>query len=165
MKIELREPLISDAKRYFEILSHPEFYYFPAKPATLKEEKEFLRKSKSSRKNGAQYNFAIIANGKHVGGAGIKINQQYPYLCEIGYFVDRKYWNKGISTKTVELLEKFIVEKLNIVRIEIITAKENVACQRVAVKSGYKKEGLLKKRLKIGNKFHDCYLFAKILKS
>lgn len=26
MRIELRKPLLSDAKRYFEILNHPEFY-------------------------------------------------------------------------------------------------------------------------------------------
>lgn len=50
MKVTLREPLLSDAKRYVEILSHPEFIYFPAKPATVKEEKEFLRKQVYSEK-------------------------------------------------------------------------------------------------------------------
>lgn len=164
MKIELREPLISDAKRYLEILSHPEFYYFPAKPSTLKEEKEFLRKTKMLRKNGTQYDFAILANGRHVGAAGIKMNPQFPYLCEIGYFVDRKYWNKGIATRAVNLLETFITDKLDIVRIELIAAQGNIASQRVALKSGFKKEGLLKKRLKVGHVFHDCCLFAKILK-
>ena len=164
MKIQLRKPVLSDAKRYLEILSHSEFYYFPAKPKTVKDEKDFLRKSRKLEKDGAQYNFAVMANGRHVGGAGIKINQQYPYVCEIGYFVDRKYWNKGISTKAVGLLEKFITKKQDIVRIEIFMAKENIGSRKVAIKSGYKKEGLMKKRLKIGDKFHDCWLYAKIMK-
>jgi ribosomal-protein-alanine N-acetyltransferase len=164
MKIQLRKPVLSDAKRYLEILSHPEFHYFPAKPKTVKEERDFLRKLKKLEKDGFEYNFAVMANGRHVGGAGIKINRQYPYICEVGYFVDRKYWNRGISTKAVALLEKFIAEKPDIVRIEIFMAKENAGSEKVAIKSGYQKEGLMKKRLKIGNTFHDCYLYAKILK-
>lgn len=163
MKIEFRQPLISDARRYLEILSDPEFTYFPAKPQTLKEERDFLRMMKKLQTGGSQYNFAILANGKHVGGAGIKINQQFSYICEIGYFVDRKYWNKGIATKSVELLEEFISDNLDVVRIEITPAKNNIASCKVAVKSGYKKEGTMKKYLKIGDIYHDCCLFAKII--
>jgi ribosomal-protein-alanine N-acetyltransferase len=164
MKVELREMLLSDAKRFFEILSHPEFEYFPAKPATIKQEKELLRELKKLRKEGLKYTFSVIACGKHIGAAGIVINKEFPYRCAIGYFIDRKFWNKGIATKAVKLLENFIAKNMDIVRIEIITAKKNVASQSVAIKSGYKKEGLLKKYLKVGDKFHDCYIYSKILK-
>ena len=165
MKIELRFPRLSDAKRYLEILSHPDFVYFPAKPKTLKEEQEFLRKSKQSRVQGALFDFAIIAQGKHVGAAGIRIIEQHPYICNIGYFVDRSFWNKGIASRAVELLETYIHDQLpDIVRIEIITAQGNIASQKVAIKSGYRKEGAMKKYLKVGNVYHDCYLYAKILK-
>jgi len=164
MKVELRKPLLSDAKRYFEILNHPDFLYFPVKPATIKEEKDFLRDLKEMIKKKVRFSFAVTANGKHVGATGLKINQRYPYICEAGYFIDRKYWNKGIATEALELIEKFIADKLDITRIEIITAKGNVASQKVAIKSGYKKEGLMKKYLKISDEFHDCFLYAKILK-
>ncbi len=164
MKVKLRKMLISDAKRFLEILSHPEFEYFPAKPATIKQEKEFLREIKKLRKEGEKYTFAIIADAKNVGGAGITINKQFPYRCAIGYFIDRKFWNKGIATKAVKLLEDFVAKNLDMVRIEIVTAKKNIASQSVAIKSGYKKEGLLKKYLKVGDKFHDCYIYAKVMK-
>lgn len=164
MNIELRKPCISDAKRYLEILSHPEFTYFPSRPVTLKEEQDFLRKARTLQKQGRQYIFALLANGKHIGGAGIKIKEQFPYICEVGYFVDHKYWNKGIATKAVEKLEEFITENLEIIRIEIIPAKKNIGSCKVAVKSGYKKEGTMKKYLKIGEVYHDCCLYAKILK-
>ena len=164
MKVQLRKVLISDARRFMEILSHPEFTYFPAKPATLKEEKDFLRKANTLRKEGHLYNFAVLANGKHVGGAGIRINEQFPHIGVIGYFIDRNYWNKGIATKAVELLEEFIAENLDIVRLEITAAKKNLASRQIAIKSGYKKEGVMKKYLKIGDTYHDCLLYAKILK-
>jgi ribosomal-protein-alanine N-acetyltransferase len=164
-KITLREPLLSDAKRYVEILSHPEFIYFPAKPASVRAEKEFLRKSKQLRKEGTLYDFAVLADGKHVAAAGIRIIPHQPHICNIGYFVDRAFWNKGIATRAVECLEAFIDKALpGIVRIEIIAAKDNIASQKVAVKSGYKKEGLMKKYMKIGDTFHDCVLYAKIVK-
>ena len=164
MKVELRKPLISDAKRFYEILNHPEFHYWPIKPASIEAEKKFLRGVKERMEKGTEYTFAVIANGKHVGGTGFGVNPMYPYKCEVGYFIDHEYWNKGIATKAVELLEEYIVENMDIVRIKIVMAKDNVGCQKVAIKSGYIKEGLMKKYLKVGDKYHDCYLYAKIVK-
>lgn len=164
MKIELRNPVLSDARRYVEILSNPDFTYFPAKPATLKEEKDFLRKSKLLRKAGSQFDFAVMADGIHVGAAGIRLHPQFRHICEIGYFVDRRYWNKGIATRAVQLLEEFIHAHLNIVRIELIAAKKNAPSCRVAVKSGYTKEGVMKKYLNVADRYYDCNLYAKIVK-
>jgi ribosomal-protein-alanine N-acetyltransferase len=164
MKIKLRKPLISDAKRYYEILNHPEFHYFPAKPATLKEEIEFLRGLKERVKKGVEHSFVIIANGKLIGGAGIRPDSKGPYRCEIGFFIDRKYWGKGIATKVVAMLEEYIAENLDITRVGIVLVTKNIGSRRVAIKSGYKKEGLMKKYQKLGDKFFDCHLYAKILK-
>jgi ribosomal-protein-alanine N-acetyltransferase len=163
VKIELKKILLSDAKRYFEILNHPDFHYFPAKPVSIKYEREFLKKLHQARKDSKEYAFAITANKKIVGAAGIKIKGQ-PHICNIGFFIDRRYWNKGIVTKAVELLEKFIDDNLDIVRVEICMAKKNIGCRKVATKSGYTQEGIMKKFLKVNDKYHDCYLYAKILK-
>lgn len=164
MKIELRKPLISDAKRFFEILNHPEFYYFPAKPATIEQEREFLRELKEHIKKGTKHPFAIIANGMLIGCSSINPDSKAPYRGEMGYFIDRKYWGKGIATKVVAMLEEYIAENLDITRVGLVIVRGNVGSQRVAIKSGYKKEGLMKKYLKVGDKFHDCHLYAKILK-
>ena len=94
MNVEIRPQRISDAKRYFEILSSTNFHYLPAKPKTL---------------------------------------------------------------------EEFITEKRDITRIEIRMAKQNKASQRVSVKGGYKKEGILAQMLFIEDKYFDCYLYTKIL--
>jgi ribosomal-protein-alanine N-acetyltransferase len=164
MKIKLRKPLISDAKSYYEILNHPEFYFFPAKPKSIREEKDFLRKAKKQMDEGTHYPFAITAHGKHIGGGGFIIDQTRPYVCQLGFFVARNYWGKGVATQVVKMLEEYIRENLDIVRITICMAKENLASQRVAIKAGYKKEGLMKKYVKIGERYHDAYLYAKIIK-
>ncbi len=164
MKVKLRNLLISDARRCWEIISHLDLSYLPINVPTLQEVKEGIRISKKLRKQRMRFEFAIIANGKHIGCINIVVNEQKPHIGTIGAYIDRQYWGKGICTISIGLLEEFILENMDITRIEMIMAKDQVASQRVVIKSGYKKEGLMKKYMKIGNKFLDCYLYAKIMK-
>ena len=166
MKVEIRKPFISDAKRFYEILNNPNFTYFTAKPKTVKAEKEWLRNLLAKWSEGKEFCFAVLANDKVVGGAGIIISNERnrEHTCNLGYFVDKAYWGKGIATKAVRLLEKYIQENYDLFRIQIIMAKENIGSQKVAIKAGYKKEGLMRKSLKIADSYHDSYLYAKLLR-
>lgn len=49
----------------------------------------------------------------------IRIFQDNPHMGELGYFVDRKFFNKGISSVTVKELKKIAFEKLGLIRLEI----------------------------------------------
>ncbi len=163
MKIEIRPQRVYDAKRFFEILSNPHFKYFSAKPNTIKEEKEFLRLNRGKRQAKMEFNFSIICDGRLMGGIGVRIDQHRTYIGEIGFFVDEHYWGMGIASSALEQLEAFITSNLKISRIEIRVAKENRASQKIAIKSGYKKEGVLRQMLFVEDKWYDCYLYSKIL--
>jgi ribosomal-protein-alanine N-acetyltransferase len=165
MKVEIRPQSINDAKRFFEILSSPRFHYFPAKPKTIKEEKQFLRLNKEKQKLKSEFNFSIFFGKKHVGGIGVRIDPFRPHIGEIGFFVDEKYWNRGIASKALELLEDFIKSNLNLKRLEIRTAIENKASEKIAINAGYKREGILRHMLFVQNKWYDCYLYSSILHS
>lgn len=160
-KVELRNQRISDAKRFFEILNNPNFKYFSVCPKDIESEKAFLQNNAQQRKSNFAYNYAILYNGKLVGGCGIKINQHRKYIGEMGYFLDEVYWGKGIVTKAVRLLEKIGFQKLDLKRIEIVMNPDNVGSERVAVKCGYKKEGTMRKFIQGKGKFSDAHLYAK----
>lgn len=162
MKIEIRPQRVYDAKRFFDILSNPHFKYLPAKANTVEEEKNFLRLNCDKRKTKMEFNFSIICDGKHVGGIGVRIDQHRSYIGEIGFFVDEHYWGKGIASAALEQLEDFITSNLKLSRIEIRMAKENRASQKIAIKSGYKKEGVLRQMLFVEDIWYDCYLYSKI---
>ena len=162
MKVRIRPQIVKDAKRFFEILSNPKFAYFPAKPKTIAEEKKFLRLNAEKRKANSEFNFSIIYNDVHVGGIGVRIDPFRPYVGEIGFFVDKKYWNRGIASFALKQLEEYIKSNLRLNRLEIRTAKENKAAQKIAVNAGYKKEGILRKMLLVEDKWYDCYLYSKI---
>ncbi|MFW9878363.1 MAG: GNAT family N-acetyltransferase [Candidatus Thorarchaeota archaeon] len=163
-KIELKYPRVSNAKRYFDILNNPGFKYFRVSINSVKDEEKWLKDCPKRRKNNYSYDYSIFYNNKLVGGIGIKINQHEQYIGEIGYFVDKNYWNKGIATAAVKKAEKIGFNKLRLKRIEIRININNKASQKVAIKSGYKKEGTLKKAMELKGKYYDAILYAKVRK-
>lgn len=163
MKIKIRAQRLSDAERFFEILSNHNFEYLPAKPQTLEEEIDFLKKNPRKRKNKTEYNFSIIYDGTLVGAVGLRIDQFRPYIGEVGYFVDEKYWGKGIATSALRELEQFIATKTEVKRIELRMAIKNTVSEAIAIKCGYKKEGLLRNMLQVDGTWHDCWLYSKLI--
>ena len=162
--VTLRRYKLSDAKKLYTILNNPQFIYFSVKPKSIAAEKEYLKKSKVKWKDNLTKDFAILYNGNLVGGIGLKIDQHRPYIGEVGYFIDELFWKNGIATKAVALVEEK-AKALGISRITLLTDPRNKASIRVAQKSGFKKEGTMKKAVKdIHDKAKDVYLFAKIIK-
>lgn len=163
-KIIIRYQKVSDARRFYEILSNPNFIYFTAKPSSVEDEEKWLQENPKRRKNNSEWNYTILCNDSIVGAIGIKINSHRRYIGEIGYFIDEHYWGRGIVTEAVRLVEKEGFNKLELTRIEILMQTENKGSEKVAVKCGYKKEGLLKKAI-VGtdSKKKDALLYAKVL--
>lgn len=161
LKIELRNLRFSDAKRIYEVISNPNFVYF-VNPSSFEAYEKLLAKKIEKKKKGLEYNYAILYDGKVVGSIGIKINCHRPYNGEINYFIDEKFWGRGIATKAVCLAEEIAFQKLKLNRIEILMNPKNIASRKVAIKAGYKKEGVLHKAVKEaeGN-FFDVLLYAK----
>lgn len=162
-EIKIRQQEIEDAERFYEILNNDNFVFFDIRPATIEVEREFLCQNEQKAKDNIAYNFSIIYEGRLVGGAGIKIDQHRKFIGEIGYFIDEKYWGKGIATETVKLLEKYCFEELKLKRIEIIMNIDNKASEKVAIKAGYEKEGIMKKSIMTFDKLYDSYLYAKTI--
>jgi ribosomal-protein-alanine N-acetyltransferase len=162
--ITLRNQKVSDAKRFFEILNNPNFKFFTVRPPSVEAERKWLKGNPEKKRKNYEHNFAILYNGKLVGGIGIKIDQHRKQNGEIGYFLDENYWGKGIVTKAVKLVEKIGFTKLNLHRIEIIMNPKHKASEKVAIKNGYKKEGLMREKMfnTRSGKYDDALLYAKV---
>lgn len=162
--IHIRPQKVSDAKIFYEILSNPKFIYFSAAPKSLAEEKKYLSENKKRRKDNTSWNYTILYNDKIVGGIGVSINFHRNHIGEIGYFLDEKFWGKGITCQAVKMMENICFNKLKLTRLEIVMRPENKASEKVAIKNKYKKEGLLKKLVKDkrNGTMKDCFLYAKV---
>lgn len=164
MNIKLRPYEIGDAIDLYSILSNPNFTYFKSSPKSLDDEVRYIKECVENFKNGTFYNYVIILNDEVIGGIGIKIFTHRNYVGELGYFLEEKYWGKGIISKALEVMEDICFEVIGLTRLEIIMQPNNTSSERVAIKNGYEKEGLLKKVIKDkdGN-LKDVYLYAKTL--
>lgn len=162
--IELRYAEIEDAEAFFRILNEGKFEFYHATiPDSVEGEREWLKRRKYKRENNLEYNYSIIYNKKLVGGCEIRINQEYPHIGEIGYFIDRNYFNRGIATETVKKLEEIAFNELKLIRIEIRMDPRNKGSEKVAIKNNYEKEGLLRKVVEFNDEFYDNLLYAKVI--
>ncbi|MBI5580713.1 MAG: GNAT family N-acetyltransferase [Deltaproteobacteria bacterium] len=159
--VQIRPQRVSDARKFLEILLHPKFIYFPAKPKSVEQEKEFLRLNAEKRRKRVEFNFSVIMGGRLVGGIGIKVDQQRRYIGEIGYFIDHSCWGKGLATAAVRLAERYAFSQLKLKRLEIVTHIRNIASQKVAEKCRYRKEGIQRGKILHNGKYVDAVLFAK----
>ena len=102
-----------------------------------------------TRETGRLSNFAIRdKNLNLIGGIGFHLKYGIKsYKDEIGYWLAKDFWNKGIMTGVVKKLCEigFIENKL--IRIEAVVFENNLASARVLEKNGFIKEGLLRKYL------------------
>ena len=78
----------------------------------------------------------------------------------IGYWIDRNYANRGLTTKAVNMVTDFAFKELELHRIEINIRPENPASIRVAEKCGYLYEGKRLNYLHIDGQWRDhlCYV-------
>ena len=79
----------------------------------------------------------------------------------IGYWIDQRYANRGLTTKAVCALTEFGLTELSLHRIEINLRPENEASKRVAEKSGYIFEGMRSKYLHIDGAWRDHATYVK----
>jgi ribosomal-protein-alanine N-acetyltransferase len=73
----------------------------------------------------------------------------------IGYWVDKRFANLGITTKVVQMMTEYGFRELALHRIEINLRPENGASRRVAEKAGYQFEGERPRFLHIDGQWRD----------
>jgi [ribosomal protein S5]-alanine N-acetyltransferase len=132
-------------------------------PYKLKDAKIWVNKNLDNykKKEKTDVTFAIEIDGKFAGGVGLhKIAKNHK--AEIGYWLGRPYWNRGIMTEAVKVVTKFGFEKLKLRRIYAPVFLFNEPSKKVLEKAGYKLEGIVRKEAKKGDKYIDAYMLAKV---
>jgi len=118
---------------------------------------------KKRKKHGKLTDWAIRdKNKKLIGGCGFQMKYKRSLKKdEIGYWLARPYWNKGIMTKVVNKLCEIGFRKFGLTRIEATVFIHNDASFRVLDKAGFKKEDIYRKSVKKGNKLIDVKKYYK----
>ena len=132
-------------------------------PYTIGNANEWVKSSIAKyKKKHSEVRFAIVIKSEVVGGIGFRdIKNQ---RAEIGYWLAKKNWGRGIMTQAVKLVCKFGFQKLGLRRIYAAVFANNKASARVLEKSGFKYDGRIKRHYKKDGRLIDALMYAKVKK-
>lgn len=101
--------------------------------------------------------------GLLIGGIGLVQSMiDKPHKNELGYWLGRPYWGKGIMTEVVKKLSDHLLANTDLVRLEAHVFAHNFPSMKVLEKAGFKREGILRKNHKKNDTYLDGFLYAKL---
>ncbi|MES2016713.1 MAG: GNAT family protein [Pseudomonadota bacterium] len=102
-----------------------------------------------------------IFSGQQLCGA-VRINhiERDDRKASVGYYLGAQYQGRGLATMALRAMLEFAFERLDLNRIELRCASENLASQRVAQRLGFAWEGLLRQAELIDGVYHDHFVHA-----
>lgn len=107
--------------------------------------------------------FAIEYGGEAVGGIGFKLGVDIARLSvEMGYWLAEPLWGRGLTTRAVTAASDWAFDNYKVVRLFATVFSHNVASMRVLEKSGFVKEGVLRRSAVKNNVILDQVLYAKV---
>ncbi len=128
------------------------------------ESAEWVRSTEQAWANETEYPFAIFdqATGTLFGTCGLNALDRVNRWANLGYWVRTTATRRGVATRAATLVATFAFRELGLDRVEILAATGNVASQRVAGNVGAAREGVLRRRLRVGDVSHDAVVFSLI---
>lgn len=108
--------------------------------------------------------FAIDVGGEAVGSIGFVVGQDVARLsAEIGYWLARPMWGRGISTEALVAVTAHAIEAHGLIRLYATPFAWNPASARVLEKAGYVREATLRRSaIKLGQVI-DQWLYAYVV--
>lgn len=108
-----------------------------------------------------EYQFAIVGpDDVYLGGCGLNRLQRDHRVANLGYWVRTSATGRGVATEAARQVAAFALEETELNRLEIITAVENHASQKVAERLGAVREGIVRSRLYLHGEPHDAVQYA-----
>jgi ribosomal-protein-alanine N-acetyltransferase len=165
-QIHLSELLGSDQTACVEHLQEKEIYAGTLRipyPYTSADFQDWLKIVEQTTKQQERPVHWAIRNeaGSLIGGCGFDSLQiGKSHRAEIGYWLAKPYWGRGIITAVVRRICEFGFVEFGLVKITAHVFFDNAASARVLEKCGFQLEGVLRKHYLKDGKFLDAKSFA-----
>lgn len=160
--IEIKTNHLNDLFKLFGDDQVTEFYNL--KTLLDKREAQYLIDWFQSRFNnqlGIRWGIAIKGKKKIIGTIGFN-NFTKGHRANLGYDLQKDYWNNGYIKEAIVAVTKFGFEKLEIHRIEAEVMPRNIYSGKALESLGFKKEGLLRDWMLWNEKHYDMIMYSLI---
>ncbi len=151
--VTLRPSAEQDIDSIFQACQDPLIPAFTTVPShyTIDHAIDFVRSDPFSLAERRELRFVIdYGNGSDVKFAGVislhTINIKN-HAAEIGYWIEKSMRGKGIASIATSLITDYGFTTLGFRRIDGLADVENLASQKVLMKAGFEKEGILRNKV------------------
>ncbi|MBN2617593.1 MAG: GNAT family N-acetyltransferase [Spirochaetales bacterium] len=150
---------INDLEDLYEITSDHEVTEFLTWEThkNIEQTKESIEKRFIPNVN--MFAIELLNEKKCIGCIDFRVDSEHD-KAGFGYMLNRKYWNNGYMTETLELTIKVLFEKYKVNRIESTYYVGNEASGVVMKKCGMNYEGTSPQQLKIKGKYVDVVQYG-----
>ena len=168
-RVFLRPPKRRDALKWQKLRMSSKSFLVPWEPswdASSCTRRAYLRYFKNSNylaNMDRAYSFLIFKTDDKtlLGGINIgNVRRGVSQSASLGYWIGEKHSRNGYMKEALKLLIPSLFIDLRLNRIEAATLEENIASKNLLKKIGFKKEGVLRKYLKINGTWRDHILYG-----
>jgi ribosomal-protein-alanine N-acetyltransferase len=127
-------------------------------PYTRRDAEEWLR---HVRNDSPPLNFAIEEGGEAVGGIGLIPGTDVDRVsAEVGYWLGRGAWGRGLATRAVTSLTAWAFATFDLARLFATPFSFNPASARVLEKAGWRREGVLRNAVVKEGRIADLLVYG-----
>ena len=168
-RVFLRPPKRRDALKWQKLRLASKSFLVPWEPAwdaSSCSRRSFIRYFKNSNylaNMDRAYSFLIfnIEDKSLLGGVNVgNVRRGVSQSASLGYWIGKQHSKKGYMKEALDILIPSLFLDLQLNRIEAATLENNLASKNLLNKIGFKKEGKLRKYLKINGEWQDHVLYS-----
>ena len=168
-RVFLRPPKRRDALKWQKLRMSSKSFLVPWDPSwdasscTRRAYLRFFKNSNYLANMDRAYSFLIFKTDDKtlLGGINVgNVRRGVAQSASLGYWIGEKHSRNGYMKEALKLLIPSLFIDLRLNRIEAATLEENIASKNLLKKIGFKKEGVLRKYLKINGSWRDHILYG-----
>ena len=121
-----------------------EFLDLIPSPYTEDDARAYLEICREGWDDGTQTNFAITEGAHALGSIGVRWVEPDQGVAEVGYWVAAEARGRGLCTRAVRLVSRWVLEDCRAERLQLRADELNPASRNVAENAGFTQEGILR---------------------
>ncbi|HUU65759.1 MAG TPA: GNAT family protein [Methyloceanibacter sp.] len=168
-RVMLRTPQMADYPAWAELRASSREFLMPWEPLWAPDElsrasfRRRVRHYLRDLREDVGYALFIYATATDalVGGLTLcNVRRGVTQSCTLGYWIGANHAQQGYMTAAVRAIVPFVFDSLELHRLEAACLPTNTASIRLLEKTGFKREGLARRYLRINGVWQDHLLYA-----
>ena len=112
-------------------------------------------------RQGAAFAIVDAESGEGVGSVGLMVRDARSRVGEAGYWLSEAATGRGLTSRALGLLSTWSFSEGQMVRLELLIEIDNAASRKVAERTGYSLEGIMKQKVLHRGEQRDVALYAR----